>query len=91
MRLFQRLSIFLTLVVLAPFASAYIGPGSGISVVGSLLGLLATIVLALGAVMLWPYRRMMKKRLQKANAEGEEGSLDSEPEAEMVESEVGKK
>ncbi|MFT4518051.1 MAG: type VI protein secretion system component VasK [Halioglobus sp.] len=89
MRLFQRFSIFLTLMVLAPFASAYIGPGSGISVVGSLLGLLVTILLAFGAVLLWPYRRMMKKRLQKA--EDEEGSLDSEPEVEMVESEVGKK
>jgi uncharacterized membrane protein len=88
-RLFQRFSIFLTLMVLAPFASAYIGPGSGISVVGSLLGLLVTILLAFGAVLLWPYRRMMKKRLQKA--EDEEGSLDSEPEVEMVESEVGKK
>jgi type VI protein secretion system component VasK len=76
-------------MVLAPFASAYIGPGSGISVVGSLLGLLVTILLAFGAVLLWPYRRMMKKRLQKA--EDEEGSLDSEPEVEMVESEVGKK
>jgi hypothetical protein len=90
-RLIQRLSIFLTLMVLAPFASAYIGPGSGISVVGSLLGLLVTIVLAFGAVILWPYRRMMKKRLQKASAEAEEGSLDGEREDKMVESEVEKK
>ena len=91
MRLFQRLSIFLTLMVLAPFASAYIGPGSGISVVGSLLGVLVTIVLAFGAVILWPYRRMMKKRLQKANAESDEEALNSELEGAMVESEVGKK
>jgi hypothetical protein len=90
-RLFQRISIFLTLMVLAPIAAAYIGPGSGISVVGSLLGLLVTIVLAFGAVILWPYRRMMKKRLQKASAEGEEGALDSELEGEMVDSEVEKK
>lgn len=78
-------------MVLAPIAAAYIGPGSGISVVGSLLGLLVTIVLAFGAVILWPYRRMMKKRLQNASAEGEEGALDNELEGEMVDSEVENK
>jgi hypothetical protein len=88
-RLFLRLYVFLTLLAPATFALAYIGPGSGISVVGSLLGLLATIALAFGAVLLWPYRRMMKKRLQKAEADGEEGARTDE--GELAESEAGKK
>ena len=52
-------------MTVTPIASAYIGPGSGISIVGSLFGLLATIFLAVGAIIIWPYRRMLKKRMQK--------------------------
>ena len=49
-------------MAVTPLASAYIGPGSGISVIGSLLGLLATILLTIGAIVLFPVRKMMKKR-----------------------------
>jgi hypothetical protein len=43
-------------------AVAYIGPGAGISVLGSLLGILATIIVAIGAIILWPLRKFMKRR-----------------------------
>jgi hypothetical protein len=52
----------LLLMQVAPLAAAYIGPGSGISVIGSLLGLLATILITVGAIALFPLRKMMKKR-----------------------------
>ena len=45
-------------------ASAYIGPGAGISVLGSLLGILATIVVAIVAIVMWPLRKALKKRRQ---------------------------
>jgi hypothetical protein len=45
---------------------AYVGPGAGISVLGSLLGILATIVLAIGAIIIWPLRKMMKRKKAKA-------------------------
>lgn len=48
-------------------AAAYIGPGAGISVLGSLLGILATIVVAIGAILFWPIKKLMKRR--KANKE----------------------
>lgn len=67
-----RLSQICVLITAAPMAMAYIGPGSGISVIGSLLGLLATILLALGAIALFPFRRMMKKRAQAQAGETEE-------------------
>ena len=62
----------LLLMAFAPFASAYIGPGSGISVIGSLLALLATVGLAFLAIVMFPFRKMMKKRGQEADAEDDE-------------------
>ena len=50
------------LLVSAVPALAYVGPGAGISVLGSLLGILATIVVAIGAIIFWPIRKMMKKK-----------------------------
>ena len=47
--------------------SAYIGPGAGISVLGSLLGILGTIVVAIGAIVLWPVRRLLKRKNQNKN------------------------
>jgi len=51
------------LLVLASPALAYIGPGAGISVVGSLLSILATFFVAIGAILFWPLRKLI-------NAEG---------------------
>lgn len=48
--------------LLLPTASAaYIGPGAGASLAGSLLGILAAIVTALAIVLFWPLRLMYKK------------------------------
>ena len=46
-----------------------VGPGAGISVLGSLLGILATIVVAIGAIIMWPLRKAMKKRKAAAAAD----------------------
>ncbi len=70
--MFRLFAYFLILMTVTPTASAYIGPGSGISIVGSLLGLLATIFLAVGAIVIWPYRRMLKKRMQKKSEENDD-------------------
>lgn len=82
MRFITRLSHVLVLMTAAPLAMAYIGPGSGISVVGSLLGLLATILITIGAIALFPFRRMMKKRAQKQSSENLDDDL--RPESEKI-------
>lgn len=66
--------ILLSCVLLAPLNSAlaYIGPGAGISVLGSLLSVLATIVVAIGAILVWPLRKLMKRR--KAMRESAHGA-----------------
>lgn len=51
----------LALLALATPASAYIGPGAGVSVVGSLLNTVIVVVLALLAILLWPLRLLWRK------------------------------
>ena len=62
--------ILLALVLLTPVrtALAYVGPGAGMSVVGSLLSILATIVIAIGAIVFWPLRKFMKRRKARRNS-----------------------
>jgi len=72
---------FLLIVLLTSAATslqAYVGPGAGISVLGSLLGILATIVVAIGAVILWPIRKLMKRR--KSAAETSQPATDTSSE-----------
>jgi len=63
-------TIALALLLLAPAgaALAYIGPGAGISVVGSLLGILATFFVAIGAILFWPVRKFLKRRKARREA-----------------------
>lgn len=56
-------------------ALAYIGPGAGISVLGSLLGILGTIVIAVGAILFWPVRKVLKRRKQATAVPQDENSI----------------
>lgn len=63
--MYLRLIAVAAVLFSAP-ALAYIGPGSGISLLGGLWGVLVAIVLAIGAVLIWPiryaFRRLRRKR-----------------------------
>lgn len=54
-------ALLVSMLLVTP-SVAYIGPGAGISVLGSLLSILATIVVAIGAIIFWPLRKLMKRR-----------------------------
>lgn len=83
---------FLILMALAPTAFAYIGPGAGISVISSLAGLLATIFLAVAAILLWPLRRAWKKmRAGKELAGDEDGDFAAGQEQKPVETTLADK
>ena len=43
-------------------AAAYVGPGAGLSLIGAAVGLVLAILTALGFVLLWPFRRALKRR-----------------------------
>jgi len=68
----------LILLTVSPAALAYIGPGAGISVLGSLLGILGTIVVAIGAIIFWPVRKFLKRKKQAKGATIDESVSDSE-------------
>ncbi len=42
-------------------ASAYIGPGAGLSMLGAFWGVVIAVLAALSFLLLWPIRRMFKK------------------------------
>lgn len=63
-----RITALILLTFIASPASAYVGPGAGISVLGSLLGILATIFVAFGAILFWPVRKLMRRRQAKKEA-----------------------
>lgn len=75
-----RFIIVLLLAAAAAPVHAYVGPGAGISVLGSLLGILATIVVAIGAILFWPVRKLLKRRKAAAPAaEAEAAQAESSP------------
>ncbi|MDX1581322.1 MAG: hypothetical protein R3360_06840 [Alphaproteobacteria bacterium] len=55
---------FLVLTILAfpGVASAYIGPGAGISAIGAVLALLAAVFLAIVGLVWYPAKRLMRRR-----------------------------
>jgi membrane protein implicated in regulation of membrane protease activity len=58
--------------ILALFAAtpafAYVGPGAGLSLLGALWGVAAAVVVALAFVVIWPVRRLIKRRAGPARA-----------------------
>jgi hypothetical protein len=87
MRCVQQLSVVAILAAAAFPAFAYIGPGSGISVIGSLLGLLSTILITVAAIALFPIRKLLKKRAQKQLTEDPESPEPGEASREPVKTE----
>jgi len=63
-KMILRIIVASGLLLSAP-AMAYIGPGSGISLLGGLWGVLVAIVLAIGAVLIWPIRYMFRRLRRK--------------------------
>lgn len=56
-------------------AAAYVGPGAGISVLGALWGLIVGVVMAVGVILFWPIRTMLRK---KKAAKAEAAAADAE-------------
>ena len=68
----RQLAMVLLLLGLQTSAQAYIGPGLGAGVIGVILGLLASIGLALVALFWYPLKRLWKKLVDGRNQPGEE-------------------
>lgn len=51
-----------TALILPLAAQAYVGPGAGLSLLGALWGLIAAVGVALFFIIMWPIRRMRRRR-----------------------------
>ena len=56
------LAIATTAMALAAFpALAYVGPGAGLTLLGALWGLVLAIVMSVAFIILWPFRRLLRR------------------------------
>lgn len=56
-----------TALVLMPVAAqAYVGPGAGLTAIGTMIALVAAVLLAVVGFVWYPVKRMMRKRKAKA-------------------------
>lgn len=69
-----RLWTALFLFFLAGNAVAYIGPGAGISFLGSFFAAIVAVFAAIFAVLLWPIRYMIRRMKRLRSSDGEVAS-----------------
>ncbi|HHB92671.1 MAG TPA: hypothetical protein ENK59_05605 [Thioploca sp.] len=70
--------IAIFIMVFSGTVSAYVGPGAGLTLIGSLIGLVVAIVTALGIILFWPIRALIRKMRGKKPAEEETIVQDTE-------------
>jgi len=63
----MRVTLFLIAILAPTAAHAYIGPGAGITAIGSVLALVGALLLAIIGLVWYPLKRVMKGR-KKAQA-----------------------
>jgi hypothetical protein len=62
----QIIRIILLAIILFPITIyAYVGPGAGISFLGALWAVIVAIALAIGGILAWPIRSLLRKRKLK--------------------------
>jgi hypothetical protein len=57
-----RASVFLAALLAAAPAAAYMGPGAGLGMLGSVLAVGGALLLALAGVVIVPVRQLIKRR-----------------------------
>jgi hypothetical protein len=67
MHLIQRLllSVLIAMLAVPESTEAYIGPGAGISAIGTVLALIATILLAIVGFIWYPAKRLLSRMKTK--------------------------
>ena len=62
--------IFLLLAILAAPAHAYMGPGAGLGMLGSLVAVVGAVLIALVGLFVLPVRIIIKRRRKAAEQKG---------------------
>ena len=79
---FPATLIAFVLVIIPVEAAAYVGPGTGISLIGAIIAVLVAVFFTIGGILLWPFRalkRWMKKR------KGDDSEVEEQAEAQLTE------
>jgi O-antigen/teichoic acid export membrane protein len=58
----MRLLILLSLLLASTNVFAYVGPGLGLGVLGTIIGAIAAVLLAIFGIIWYPIKRMIKKK-----------------------------
>jgi len=69
MKRFVVVIMTVSTVFLATAATAYVGPGAAVTLVGALWAVVAAVVLAVVGILIWPIRLMLRRMRGKARAE----------------------
>lgn len=77
MRILSNLFLTAATLLFAVTAEAYVGPGAGISVLGALWGLIIGVVMAVGVILFWPIRMMLRKMKANKTAGADQGTTDT--------------
>lgn len=64
-----KLAAGLVAMIAPSMASAYVGPGAGITAIGSVLALLVGVVLAIVGFLWYPIKRFIRSRSGKASSD----------------------
>jgi len=64
------LALYLALALPEP-AQAYIGPGAGITAIGTVIALIGAILLAIIGFLWYPIKRLLRKRAQGKDTDRE--------------------
>lgn len=67
-----QLSIVLSLTLCCSAAFGYVGPGTGITLVGSLIGLVTAVLVSLWALLSWPIRRLIRRFRNRGDEQSDE-------------------
>lgn len=65
MRTIYKLILATCLVAFTSLAQAYVGPGAGLSAIGTILAFLAAIVLMIVGFLWYPIKRLIKGRKER--------------------------
>jgi len=72
-------------VTASPVAMAYVGPGAGISVLGTLLSVVVVLFLGIIGLVLWPLRVLQQRWKAKAGAAAEQRAAGAPQKSEELE------
>lgn len=63
-----KILIALAAVAVPGTAAAYMGPGAGLGMIGSLVAVIGAVLIALLGIIILPVRMILKKRRKAANS-----------------------